>query len=63
MRSSRPDVGAGTRTQIPVGLDKMKGAIDTLEEGNILMNSHSLIASNSEDNLKPLRYMRKLVEQ
>lgn len=43
--------------------DKMNGAIDTLEEGNILMDNHSLIASNSEDNLKALRYMRKLVEQ
>jgi hypothetical protein len=43
--------------------DQLNGAINTVEEGNILMNNHSLIASNSEDNKKALRYMKKLVEQ
>jgi hypothetical protein len=33
------------------------------EEFSILMNNYNLIASNSEDNLKELRFMKKLVEQ
>jgi hypothetical protein len=43
--------------------DQLNGAINTVEEGNILMNNHSLIASNSEDNKKALENMRKLVRQ
>lgn len=34
--------------------DKLNGAINIVEEGNILMNNHSLTASNSEDNTKAL---------
>jgi hypothetical protein len=41
--------------------DKMNGAIDTLDEGNILMDNHSLIASNSEDNMKALENMLGIV--
>ncbi|WP_432244840.1 hypothetical protein ACRB8A_13195 [Arthrobacter sp. G.S.26] len=41
--------------------DKMDGAIDTVEEGNILMNNHSLIASNSQDNMKALEDMLGIV--
>jgi hypothetical protein len=43
--------------------DKLNGAINSVEEGSILMNNHSLIASNSEDNKKALENMRKLVRQ
>ncbi|MET4097410.1 hypothetical protein [Arthrobacter sp. UYCu712] len=33
------------------------------EKFSILMNNYNLIASNSEDNLKALRFMKKLVRQ
>ncbi|XTR51488.1 hypothetical protein ACOM2C_15195 [Pseudarthrobacter sp. So.54] len=41
--------------------DKFNGAIKTVEEGNILMNSYNLIASNSEDNQKALDDMLGIV--
>jgi hypothetical protein len=41
--------------------DKLNGAINSFEEGNILMNNHSLIASNSEDNMKALENMAGIV--
>ncbi|MEQ4567114.1 hypothetical protein [Paenarthrobacter sp. CAP02] len=41
--------------------DKINGAINTLEEGNILMENHNLIATNSEDNKQVLKDMRGIV--
>lgn len=41
--------------------DKINGAIDTLEEGDILMKNHNLIASKSEDNKKALENMLGIV--
>lgn len=41
--------------------DKLNGAMNSVEEGSILMNNHSLIASNSEDNMKALENMLGIV--
>lgn len=41
--------------------DKLNGAINSVEEGNILMNNHGLIASNSDDNKKALKNMHEIV--
>ncbi|MBP3043335.1 hypothetical protein J2M54_07190 [Arthrobacter sp. zg-ZUI227] len=41
--------------------DELDGAINSIEEGNILMDNHSLIASNSDDNMKALENMLKIV--
>ncbi|MFJ6453496.1 hypothetical protein [Paenarthrobacter sp. NPDC091669] len=41
--------------------DDQLRAINTVEEGNILMENHNLIASNSEDNLKALENMLGIV--
>lgn len=41
--------------------DKINGAINSVEEGNILMGNHNLIASNSENNMKALENMLGIV--
>ncbi|AUZ87623.1 hypothetical protein CVO76_08255 [Arthrobacter agilis] len=41
--------------------DELDGAINSVEEGNIIMDNHSLIATDSEDNLKALNNMLKIV--
>lgn len=43
--------------------DKMNGAMDTLEEGNIFINNHSLIASNSEDNRRVLDEVSEVLKR
>ena len=37
------------------------GALNSVEEGNILMDNHSLIASDSEGNKKALENMARIV--
>lgn len=41
--------------------DELDGAINSVEEGKILMDNHSLIATDSEDNLKALNNMLKII--
>lgn len=41
--------------------DKLDGAINSVEEGNLLMDNHSLIATDSEDNKKALEDMLRTV--
>ncbi|WP_394247750.1 hypothetical protein [Arthrobacter pityocampae] len=41
--------------------DELDGAINSVEEGNILRDNHSLIATDSEDNLKALEKMLRTV--
>ncbi len=41
--------------------DELDGAINSVEEGNILMDNHSLIATDSEDNMKALEKMLRTV--
>lgn len=41
--------------------DELDGAINSVEEGNIIMDNHSLIATDSEDNLKALNNMLKII--
>ena len=41
--------------------DELDGAINSIEEGNILMDNHSLIATDSEDNMKALEKMLRTV--
>ena len=41
--------------------DELDGAINSVEEGNILMDNHSLIATDSEDNMKALEKMLRPV--
>ncbi|WP_156135062.1 hypothetical protein [Arthrobacter sp. L77] len=41
--------------------DELDGAINSIQEGNILMDNHSLIAADSEDNMKALEKMLRTV--
>ncbi len=43
--------------------DELDGAINSIEEGNILMDNHSLIATDSEDNMKALNNMLKIISR
>lgn len=43
--------------------DKINGAINTLEEGNILMENYNLIASNSKDNRRVLDEVSEVLKR